>query len=227
MRRILSFSVLLCALVTCSAQTPPPCKTGGSSVIEHRNGVTVQHVSFTDVSNKRPVEVSAHVFIPDGSEAVAGVAMTFAAIQSWDTRTDLLPFAWTLARAGAASIVLDRAIQWEPLDDEANLAPSVMYCASRWLLSHANLDRNRLATAGLYGWGDDCDYSTSRCCTSHYGMGFGQTGRAEYQNTEQMMTLKGQLRMAVEAQKQLHLSRINPEWLSSYKDDDDIADSSK
>lgn len=195
-------------------------------MIEDRDGVTVQRVSFTDVSGKVPVEVSAHVFIPDNSGTVAGIAFSFSAIQNWDTRTDLLPLAWTLARAGAASIVLDRAIKWGPLDDAANLAPSVMYCASHWLLSHANVDRDRLARAGLYSWGEDCDYATRRCWTSHYSMGFGQTGEAEFRNTQALMTAKGQLLMARSAQKELRLSEINPEWLSSYNPRADIADSS-
>ena len=45
-----------------------------------------------------------------------------------------LPFAFAMARAGAASIVLDRAIQWEPYDEAANRDASVMDCASRWFL---------------------------------------------------------------------------------------------
>jgi hypothetical protein len=216
MRRIVGFALLLPALViTCGAQSQAPrCRTGGSSLIEHSDGVTVLRVSFTDISGKAPVSTSAHAFVPDSSDPVAGIAVSFAAIQDWDKRTDLLPFAWALARAGAASIVLDRAIQWGPLDDAANLASSVMSCASEWLMSHANLDRDRLATAGLYGWNDDCDWATSRCWTSHFGMGFGQTGPVEFHNTELMMTLKGQLWMAKAAQKQLRLSAIQPEWLT-------------
>jgi hypothetical protein len=215
MRSILGFAVVLPALVVASnAQRQHPCRAGASSLIEHRDGVIVQRVYFTDLSRKKPVEVSAHAFVPDGPDPVAGIALSFSAIQNWDDRTDLLPFAWALARAGAASIVLDRPIKWGPLDDEANLDPSVMSCASQWLMKHVILDRDRLANTGLYGWNDDCDWATSRCWTNHFGMGFGQTGPVEFRNTELMMTLKGQLWMAKAAQKELRLSEIKPEWLT-------------
>ena len=215
MRIILRFAVLLTVLVvTSNAQSQRHCRVGASSLIEHRDGVTVQRVYFTDLSGKKPVEVSAHAFVTDSPDSVAGIAFSFSAIQNWDDRTDLLPFTWAFARAGAASIVMDRAIQWGRLDDTANRPPSVMSCASLWLMTRGNLDRGRLANAGLYGWDDDCDRARPRCWTSHFGMGYGTTGPVEFRDTELMMTPKGQLRMAKAAQKELRLSEIQPEWLT-------------
>jgi hypothetical protein len=220
MRHIFTLGFFFLALaVGTNAQSLPPCTTGTATLLAHRDGVTVERILFTDISGKKPVVVSTHAFVPDSSGPMPGVAMSFAAIQGDDMLTDLLPFAWTLARAGAASIVIDRAVKWRPLDDDANRSPSVMYCAVRWLMSHANLDRDRMATAGLYGWGDDCDMSTLRCWNSHFGMGFGQTTPVEYRNTDLLTTVKGQLWMARAAQKELRLKEIDPEWFVSYSTD--------
>ena len=134
-------SSLLCPLVLLVLSVAMPsvaqqaqCKGESTSSIEHRNRVTAQRVTFADFSGKSLVSMSAHFYVPDSSVPVAGIAFSFAAIQKLNSRTDLLPFAWALASAGAASIVLDRAIEWEPLNDEANRTPSVMRCATQWYI---------------------------------------------------------------------------------------------
>jgi len=217
----LRVSSLLCPLVLLvlsvampSVAQPAQCKAESTSIIEHRNQVTAQRVTFTDFSGKSPVSMSAHVSVPDSSVPVPGIAFSFAAIQKLNRCTELLPFAWALARAGAVSIVLDRAIEWEPLNDEANRTPSVMRCATQWLLSNVNLDKERLATAGPDLWrkGVDCAMTNSWC--SHLWLNFGLTTGAESRNTEAMTTRAGQLQIARFAQRELGLSEVRPEWLN-------------
>lgn len=57
-----------------------------------------------------------------------------------DTRTDLRPMAVRLAKHGASVLVLERAILWEPRDDVANREPSLVDCASKWLLVQPRMD---------------------------------------------------------------------------------------
>ena len=154
--------------------------------------------------------------MPDSDKPVAGILFSVSAIKKFDQRTDLLPFARALARAGAASIVVDYPVKWEPLDVQWNLAPTVMHCAGQWMLKNVNLDRDRLANAGPYRWrGDeDCGASKYECWQERAWMGFGVIGHAESCNTESMMTIEGQIRMADFARHELKLSQVKPEWLS-------------
>ena len=201
-----------------STQAQLQCKAGKASVIQHRDGVLVQTVSFS--SDKVTEPVLAYIFIPDSHSPVPGIAFAHSGIHTFKGRTDLLPFARALARAGAASIVLDRTIQWEPLNDEANRAPSVMHCATQWMFAHVNLDTNRLATAGPNDWrGEEyCkpDVPTT-CWTGHQHplwLNYGETSNAELSNTKSMLTLEGQLYMARFAQRVLRLREVKREWLS-------------
>ncbi|HUD68006.1 MAG TPA: hypothetical protein VMQ17_25715 [Candidatus Sulfotelmatobacter sp.] len=47
-----------------------------------------------------------------------------------------------------------------------------------------------------------------------YWLDFGQTGEAESGNTEEMLTLKGQMAMAQGVHKHLKLKEVKPEWLA-------------
>jgi hypothetical protein len=128
-----------------------------------------------------------------------------------------------LARAGAASIVLDGTIEWLTPNDDSIRPTEFQFCAGQWLFQHVNLDLHRLANAGNLrtGWIPDglnrCGVEQSgqaRCWPGGLGMGFGQTGPAESRNTDLMLTLQGQLWMARISQKQLNLREIDPEWLT-------------
>jgi hypothetical protein len=94
-----------------------------------------------------------------------------------------------------------------------------MACAGQWLLLNAKLDERRLAHAGpdrLWGGGDTpfCLLEELPCWHPRLWMNFGQTSYTELQNTESMLTLKGQLHMARFAQRHLKLKEIKAEWLS-------------
>jgi hypothetical protein len=166
--------------------------------------------------------VEATVFIPDGSEPLPGIVFSHSAIHSPSNNTDLLRFAWALARAGAASIVLDGAIDWQSPNDDSIRPPEFQFCAGQWLFQHANLVLTRTADAGNHkvGWIDNdvtsCGLELSgkaRCWPGGMWLDFGQTGQAESRNTDEMLTLGGQLRMAQFAQRHLKLKEVEPVWL--------------
>jgi hypothetical protein len=168
-------------------------------------------------------EVKATVFIPDGSEPLPGIVFSHSAIHGPSNDTDLLRFAWALARAGAASIVLDGVIDWQSPNDEAIRPPEFQFCAGQWLFQHANLDLTRTADAGNHkiGWIDNdvtsCGLERSGkawCWPGGMWLDFGQTGQAESRNTDKMLTFEGQLWMARFAQKYLRLKEVKPEWLA-------------
>jgi hypothetical protein len=164
-------------------------------------------------------EVKATVFIPDIDDPIPGIVFSHSAIHGADRNADLLHFAWALARAGAASIILDGNIEWQSPNDESARDPHLMACAGQWLLLHAKLDRHRLAVAGPSGWGGGdtplCRVGESPCWVPSLWLGFGQTSPAEFQNTEHMLTPKGQLAMAQFAQRHFKLREIETEWLAN------------
>lgn len=126
-----------------------------------------------------------------------------------------LPVARALARAGAAVIVLDRTIQWEPLDEEANRDPSGKACAATWLLENAHLDSNRLMEAGPGNSLHCSDFAPGQCFFPQSVLNFGLTSPADYYNTEYgMMTLEGRVKLAKWVGRHLQLSQIMPEWLT-------------
>ena len=210
--------VILSLLATSTAQKLHVCRFSGASEVGHTQGIDIQRVAVIEPSS----EVKATVFIPDGSDPLPGIVFSHSAIHGPSNNTDLLRFAWALARAGAASIVLDGAIDWQSPNDESIRPPEFQFCAGQWLLQHVNLDLTRAADAGNHkvGWIDNdvshCGLETgkARCWPGGLWLDFGQTGQAESRNTDDMLTLEGQLRMAHFAQRHLKLKEVNPEWLT-------------
>jgi hypothetical protein len=199
---------------TCAAQFRP-CKFAEASTTGSSEGVTVRRVGLIEPNG----EVEATVFIPDSNTLLPGIVFSHATIHGATSNTDLLRFALALARAGAASIVLDGTIEWQTPNDESGRAPHLMACAGQWLLLHVKLNRHSLATAGPHGgWGGGetpfCQEGESPCWPPGPWLGFGQTSVAEFRNTEDMLTLQGQLRIARFAQRHLGLKEIKPEWFT-------------
>jgi len=210
---------ILSLLSTCAAQRLHPCKFSGTSEVGHTQGIGIQRVAVIEPNSG----VKATVFIPDGSEPLPGIVVSHSAIHGPNNNTDLLRFAWALARAGAASIILDGAIDWQSPNDESIRPPEFQFCAGQWLLQHVNIDLTRTADAGNHkvGWIDNdvspCGIEQSgqaRCWPGGLGLVFGQIGQAESRNTDEMLTLKGQMFMAQTAQKYLKLKEVQPEWLT-------------
>lgn len=219
MSRVFALSIaILSLLATCTAQRLHPCRFSGTSEVGHTQGIDVQRVAVIEPDK----EVQATVFIPDGGEPLPGIVFSHSAIHGSSNNTDLLRFAWALARAGAASIVLDGVIDWQSPNDESIRPPEFQFCAGLWLLQHVNLDPTRTADAGNHkvGWIDNdvspcgLESGKARCWPGGMWLDFGQIGQAESRNTDLMLTLEGQLWMARFAQKYLKLQEVKPEWLT-------------
>src|SRR5271169_5165235 len=105
-RIVASCFMMLTLAATCTAQHLHPCEFSATSIVGHNEHITIQKVTVIEKSGK----VEATVFIPDGDDSLPGIVFTHSAIHGPYDNADLLRFAWALARAGAASIVLDGAI---------------------------------------------------------------------------------------------------------------------
>jgi hypothetical protein len=211
--------VILSLFGRCAAQKLHPCRFSNASEVGHVEGVTIQRLS---VIEKRKT-VGATVFIPDGTDPLPSIVFSHSAIHGANNDTDLRRFAFALARAGAASIVLDGVINWESgPNDESIRPPEFQFCAGQWLFQNLSLDLTRTAEAGNQKWGW-IDNEVSRCGVERSGkarcwpagvwLDFGQIGQAESRNTDEMLT-PGQIFVARFARKQLRLKEVRPEWLT-------------
>jgi hypothetical protein len=214
MRRLIIAGIAGFSLLsTCAAQFRP-CKFAEASTIDHKQGITVRRVAVIEPQG----EVGASVFVPDNSRALPGIVFSHSALRGPGHTSDLAHFAWALARAGAASIVLDGVLDWQVPNDNSARDPHLMACAGQWLLLHARLDPQRLAVAGpAGGWGGGetpfCLTGESPCWKPRARLNFGQTSPAEFQNTEAMLTAQGQVELARAVQRWLELAEIKAEWL--------------
>ena len=226
MKRYFGFAMCF-VLVLCStsfAQVPAEeqkCSVGDLGVLEHRDGVTVRTASFTELAKigqsqeqarVTPQKVMAHLYITDGDAPLPLILFSHSAIHSYKGTTDLLPFAMAMARAGAASLVLDRTIKWEPFDEAANRDHSVMECAALWMTKQIRVDEQRVGTSGSYMF-----QQRSSNGTTNWGLissaGYGFLTPAEQLNTKYMMSASGQLKIAAFFSRALRLSAVKPEWL--------------
>ena len=217
MRVFLHLTFILTAFMVSSAQILPfvPCNAGKATTIGHADGITLQRVTFKESYG----EVAASVLIPDSENPLPGLVFSHSGIHGPTTRTDLARFALALARAGAASVVLDGTIEWMTPNDDSKRAAHVMSCAGQWLLLNASLDRHRLSIAGSsisWGGGDTpfCLPGERPCWKPNSWLGFGQAASVESRNTNAMLTLNGQMRMANFVQKVLGLAVLRPEWFA-------------
>lgn len=155
MTRIVAQCIALLGLLpTCAAQRLHPCKFSSASGVGHIEGITVQRLAVIEKRER----VGAMVLVPDGDEPLPGIVFSRSAIHGPNNSTNLLRFAWALARAGAASIVLDGVIDWQSgPNDNSIRPPGFQFCAGQWLLQHVNIDLTRAADAGNHkvGWIDN------------------------------------------------------------------------
>lgn len=216
MRTLQMCGVFVLAFASVCAAQFVPCKTSNDSTVGHYRQVTIQRVTFSEPTG----EVGASVLVPDSADPVPGIVFSHSEILGTNEAADLRQFAFALARAGAASIVLDGTIDWRIPNDHSDRLPHLMACAGQWLLLHVKLDRHRLARAGptqRWGGGDTpfCLPGEVPCWQPGPWLNFGQTSPAEFHNTEQMLTRGGQLSMARFAQHALGLKEVKPQWLLS------------
>jgi len=100
LRRSLSFGLVLVALLsTCAAQFRA-CKFSDATTVDHIEGITVQRLTITEPSGF----FGATVFLPD-ADSRKGALFSHSSIHGNEANTNLLKFAWALARAGVAVLV--------------------------------------------------------------------------------------------------------------------------
>ena len=204
------WGVAVLALVsTCAAQSPM-CKADNPSTVEHREGITLRRVSFVEPTGK----IGASVFIPDSRAPVPGIIFSHSSARDPDGRWDVLRFAWALARAGAASIILDGTLEWQVPNDNSGPAQALITCAGEWLLLNASLDKQRLAAAvpdRLWNWDRSslCEVGESPCWFPRGGITLGSA----------RMTPASQLDAARFLQRLLQLKEVQPEWLIPINED--------
>lgn len=213
------FSVTLCLALLCGTGWGDfkPCKFSDLTSVGQSEGVSVQRLTILEPNE----QISATILLPKDPAPVPGIIFSYSQIVGPASKVDLARFAMGLARAGAAVIVLDGSINWNPPNDDAERSPHVWACAGQWLLLHARLDINRLAEAGPkrhWGGGDTplCMEGESPCWHGVGWLNFGQTTDAEYQNTENMLRF-GCSGMASAAQRWLKLRSVEGKWLNVEK----------
>jgi len=212
----LAFTLGACALAQ-DIQNFVPCKFGQSTSVGISNGIEVRRVAITD--NQK--EYAATVFLPASDKPTPGMVFSHSAMKGIEGSTDLLRFAYALARAGAASILLDGTMSWnQPTDNssENRRSPHLLACAGQWLLLNASIDRDRIAHAGYHGeWGGGttpgCMPGEVPCWNLGTWLNFGESPDHETGNTKLMLTRAGQIEFANFARRHLGLAVIRPEWL--------------
>jgi hypothetical protein len=215
LRRSLSFGLVLVALLsTCAAQFRP-CKFSDATTVDHIEGISVQRLTITDPSGS----FGSTVFLPD-ADSRKGALFSHSSIHGNEANTNLLKFAWALARAGVAVLVFDGAIEWQIPSDASIRDPHLMACAGQWLTLTAHLsndtDHSHLVVGtGLSLRGAPCHQGERPCFQPQNWLNFGETGRqAAFQSTFDMLTVEGVTRFAEFAKGMLHLKEINSDWLA-------------
>lgn len=195
------------------AQFEKPCVVGPTATLSDRDGVTTKTVSFRGAFGK----LTAHVFLPDITEPVPGIAFSYSSIQYADSLTDLRPFARALARAGAASIMIDGTIDWHTPNDDFKRPWKEYNCAAHWLMANANLDRERLAIGGPIKFEDEpspfCPSQSERSCAPWVYVNYGFDDPMAVRATKLMKTPQDQLHVTALVTNNFHLNEVQLLWL--------------
>jgi hypothetical protein len=161
-------------------------------------------------------KLSAHVFIPDRAEPVPGFAFSHSSIQYPDSRTYLLLFARTVARAGSAIIMLDGSVDWQTTHDDVKIPAENVACVAHWLMSNANLDLDRLSVGGPMKFPSDADpfcpeLGKQPCWQAWFYAYWEPSHEANY--TKLMKTPEGQLWTIRNMPEGFGLKNVKLEWL--------------
>ena len=143
MRILVVATLLVCAASVVLAQNQVEEKlcnsVSAATTITHDGGVIVQEVVLSGKWGTN----EATAYLPDREFADGGVVFSHSAIHSDSgASVDLLPFALTLAHAGAAVIVPHRTLLWPATDQRTNREGAVVICAEHWLIDHAKVFNN-------------------------------------------------------------------------------------
>jgi hypothetical protein len=115
------------------------CNSASATTVDRNGGVIVEKVVLSGKWGSN----EATAYLPGKEIAEGAVVFSHSAIHA-DTgaSVDLLPFAFTLARAGAAVIVPQRTLVWLPTSRSANREPEPVVCAEHWLIDHTKVFNN-------------------------------------------------------------------------------------
>ena len=216
MRPLLTIASFLLATSLSWASDFKPCRFG-ATVSVSQTPIEADRLTILDDGKM----VAATALMPNAPGPLPGIIFSHSEIQGFDTKLDFLRFATGLAEAGAAVIVVDGTIDWRTPNDASEISPHLWACAGQWLLTHANLDRKRLAEAGPnrhWGGGDTprCMEGESPCWSGRAWLNFGQTSSAEFANTDRMLR-EGLFGSARFFEHQLKLRAVGSEWLGVEK----------
>jgi hypothetical protein len=185
-------SVLSSCAVAQSIQDFTPCKFSQSTSVGVSDGIEVRRVGITD----NRADYGATVFLPASDKPTPGILFSYSAMKGAEGGADLLRFAYAMARAGAASIVLDGTMSWDRASDTSTdnqRSPHLLACAGQWLLI--------------------CLPGEVPCWPGGTWLKFGENADHETGNTKLMLTREGQLQFAEFARRHLGLAEIQPAWL--------------
>ena len=221
MRKLALYAALASIFSSCalaqSIQNFAPCKFGKTTSLGISNGIEVRKASIIDDQ----IDYRATVFLPASDKPMPGILFSHSAMKGREGSADLLRFAYALARAGSASIVLDGTMTWNRANDwsaHSQRPPHLLACTGQLLLLSAPIDPRRLGEAGYLGeWGGGdtplCMPGEDPCWNGNVYLNFGESAAHETGNTKRMFTLAGQLEFADFARRHLGLADIQPAWL--------------
>src|SRR5262249_34339993 len=124
-----------------------------------------------------------------------------------------------LARAGAASIMLDGTIDWRTPNDDSKRRWNQVRCEMQWLIANASLNLESLAIGGPISWNADsyspvCPPRVQKLCYEPWiYVNFGWNSPIEVRTTEWMKTPQGQLKMTPLVTGSFHLKDVQLSWL--------------
>jgi hypothetical protein len=157
------------------------CDSAKASTVNRGAGVIVQKVMLGGKWGSS----SATIFLPDKEIAEGVVVLSHSAIHSeTGTSVALLPFALTLARAGAAVIVPGRMLNWPPATATTNREGAAVTCAAHWMVENVKVvndgmpltNENHVVIREGYGYVGPrvCDPDVADHCRLY--MPFGSSG---------------------------------------------------
>jgi hypothetical protein len=142
MRFVLIAVLLACCVPAGFTQdqgTENLCNSASAITVDHDGGVITQKLLLSGKWGSN----EATVYLPPKAIADGAVVFSHSAIHADSgASVDLLPFALTLARSGAAVVVPRRTLKWLPSDRSTNREGAVVICAEHWLVDHTRVFNN-------------------------------------------------------------------------------------
>jgi hypothetical protein len=113
--------------------------SASATTVDHDAAVSVQKVILSGKWGGN----EATVYLPDKEIADGAIVFSHSTIQTdAGASADLLPFALTLAHAGAAVVVAQRTLTWPATDRSTNRKAAAVICAEHWLVDHTKVFNN-------------------------------------------------------------------------------------